>query len=234
MVLFGLDGLERLERGDDLRLRGSAVLAEQALLSAGPDGLTSLGDGDGDGVGVDAVGDNLGVRVDPEDGVLCGVELLPASVSVLRRGGEGGESATETSPSSSGPPGTRALERDTATGATRAGVRIKDREMNARENARRDAREDAPGARHLSYLARPGRNGHARGSTSRRRRRATRPRLARARRARGAGGARRGSRAAAGERRPHGGERQVRERRRSHRERSAARARGPARPQPRK
>ena len=95
MVLFGLDGLERLERGDDLRLRGSAVLAEQALLSAGPDGLASLGDGDGDGVGVDAVGDNLGVRVDPEDGVLCGVELLPASVSVLRRGGEGGESASQ-------------------------------------------------------------------------------------------------------------------------------------------
>jgi hypothetical protein len=108
--------------------------------------------------------------------------------------------------------------------------------MNAREDARRDAREDAPGARHLSYLARPG----ARGSGTHV---AVRHDVGIGRRVRGlrardeparAGCARRGSRAAAGERRPHGGERQVRERRRSHRERSAARARGPARPQPRK
>lgn len=139
------------------------------------------------------------------------------------------------SSSSSGPPGTRALERDTATGATRAGVRIKDREMNAREDARRDAREDAPGARHLSYLARPGARGTGTHVAVRhdvsvgRRVRGLRARDEPAR----AGGARRGSRAAAGERRPHGGERQVRERRRSHRERSAARERGPARPQPR-
>ena len=95
MVSFGLDGLKRLERGDDLRLRGSAVPAEQALLPAGPDGLASLGDGDGDGIGVDAVRNHLSVRVDPEDGVLGGVVLLLAPVSVLRRGGgKGGESAS--------------------------------------------------------------------------------------------------------------------------------------------
>lgn len=95
IISFGLDGLKRLERGDDLRLRGSAVPAEQALLPAGPDGLASLGDGDGDGIGVDAVRNHLSVRVDPEDGVLGGVVLLLAPVSVLRRGGgKGGESAS--------------------------------------------------------------------------------------------------------------------------------------------
>ena len=144
--------------------------------------------------------------------------------------GESGESRVPSaSSSSSGAPGTRALERDTATGATRAGVRIHDHEMNAREDARRDAREDAPGARHLSYLVRGALGGqarHSRGSRSRRRRRATRPQLARARRARGwraPRSARRGGRATPARRRTTGGRAMTRP------SRSAERGRPPPR-----
>ena len=81
--------------------------------------------------------------------------------------------------------------------------------MDAREDARRDAREDAPRARHLSYLARPFALGT--GTHVAERHDVGVGRRVRGLRARGeparAGGARHISRAAAGERRPHGGER---------------------------
>lgn len=83
--------------------------------------------------------------------------------------------------------------------------------MDAREDARRDAREDAPRSATSFLSSSPVRsgNGHARGRTSRRRRRATRPRLARARRARARGWraphfARRGGRATPARRRTIG------------------------------
>lgn len=80
LLLHGFQG------GDDLRLRRASIFAKQALLTSTPDGGIAFRHGNSDGVGVYSVRNHFRVTHHGQDRVARGVELLPATVSVLREG----------------------------------------------------------------------------------------------------------------------------------------------------
>ena len=80
LLLHGFQG------GDDLRLRRASIFAKQALLTSTPDGGIAFRHGNSDGVGVYSVWNHFRVTHHGQDRVARGVELLPATVSVLREG----------------------------------------------------------------------------------------------------------------------------------------------------